>query len=53
MKTKPQPQRIAELIESAKQQFGDFSEVKKREFFLNIKEAKIRDYCENSRPTDA
>jgi hypothetical protein len=36
------PQRIAELIESAKQQFGDFSEVKKREIFLTVKEAKIR-----------
>jgi len=36
--TKP----IAELIESAKQQFGDFSETQKREIFLCIKEAKAR-----------
>ena len=31
-----------ELIESAKQHFGDFSEVKKQEIFLCIKEAKVR-----------
>jgi hypothetical protein len=42
MKANVQTQRIAELIESAKQQFGDFSEVKKQEIFLTIKEAKIR-----------
>jgi hypothetical protein len=42
MKREPQTQRIAELLESAKQQFGDFSEVKKQEIFLTIKEAKAR-----------
>jgi hypothetical protein len=42
MKTKTQIQGIADLIESAKQQFGDFSEVKKQEIFLTIKEAKAR-----------
>jgi hypothetical protein len=42
MKTNPQTQRIAELMESAKQQFGDFSEVKKQEIFLTVKEAKAR-----------
>ena len=42
MKANAQTQRIAELIESAKQQFGDFSEVKKQEIFLTIKEAKTR-----------
>jgi hypothetical protein len=40
MKTQAQTKRIAELIESAKQQFGDFSESKKQEIFLCIKEAK-------------
>jgi hypothetical protein len=42
MKTKAQTKRITQLIESAKQQFGDFSEVKKQEIFLTIKEAKAR-----------
>jgi len=42
MKTQTQPQRMTELIESAKQQFGDLSEIQKREIFLTIKEAKIR-----------
>jgi len=42
MKQKTQPKRIAELIESAKQQFGDFSEVKKQEIFLTVREAKTR-----------
>src|SRR4028118_1017670 len=42
MKSNAQTKRIAELIKSAKQQFGDFSEVKKREIFLTVKEAKIR-----------
>jgi len=42
MKANAQTQRIAELIESAKQQFGDYSEVKKQEIFLTVKEAKIR-----------
>src|SRR4028118_58174 len=42
MKANVQTQRIAELMESAKQQFGDFSEIKKQEIFLCIKEAKAR-----------
>jgi len=42
MKTQTQTKRITELIEPAKQQFGDFSEVKKQENFLTIKEAKTR-----------
>ncbi len=42
MKATAQTKRIAELIESAKQQFGDFSEIEKQEIFLTIKEAKIR-----------
>jgi hypothetical protein len=42
MKIKAQTQRIAELIESAKQQFGDFSKVKKQKKFLTVKEAKAR-----------
>jgi hypothetical protein len=42
MKANAQTQRIAELIELAKQQFGDYSEVKKQEIFLTVKEAKIR-----------
>jgi|SRR6476661_377141 len=42
MKAQAPTKRIAELIESAKQQFGDFSEVKKQEIFLCIKEAKVR-----------
>jgi len=42
MKTKAQTQRIAELIESAKQQFGGFSKVKKQKNFLTVKEAKAR-----------
>ena len=42
MKTKSQTKRITELIESLKQQFGDFSEVKKQEIFLTVKEAKAR-----------
>jgi hypothetical protein len=42
MKTKAQTLRIAELIESAKQQFGDFSKVKKQKNFLTVKEAKAR-----------
>jgi hypothetical protein len=33
---------ITELIKSAKQQFGDFSEDKKQQIFLTIKEAKVR-----------
>ncbi len=42
MKTKTQTQPIAELIESANQRFGDFSEVKKQEIFLTVREAKAR-----------
>jgi hypothetical protein len=42
MKNKAQSYRITELMESAKQQFGDFSEDKKQEIFLCIKEAKTR-----------
>ena len=42
MKANAQTKRIAELIESGKRQFGDFSEVKKQEIFLTIKEAKAR-----------
>jgi hypothetical protein len=42
MKTQTQTKRITELIESAKQQFGDFSKVKKQKNFLTVKEAKAR-----------
>ena len=42
MKAQAHTKRIAELIESAKQQFGDFSEIKKQEIFLTVKEAKAR-----------
>jgi hypothetical protein len=42
MKSQAQTKRITDLIESAKQKFGDFSEVKKQEIFLWIKEAKAR-----------
>ncbi len=42
MKANLQTQRIAELIKSAKQQFGDFSENKKQEIFLTVREAKAR-----------
>ena len=42
MKANAQTKRIAELIDSAKQQFGDFSEVKKQEIFLTVREAKAR-----------
>ncbi|MEG4977216.1 hypothetical protein [Microcoleus sp. K4-B3] len=42
MKAQSQTKQIAKLIESAKQQFGDFSEVQKQEIFLCIKEAKAR-----------
>jgi len=42
MEAQTQNKRIVELIESAKQQFGDFSEVKNQEIFLTIKEAKVR-----------
>jgi hypothetical protein len=41
-KNQTQNKRIAELIESAKQKFGDFSEVENQEIFLTIKEAKTR-----------
>lgn len=42
MKTQIQSQEIVALVESAKQQFGDFSEAKKLEFFLTVKEGKAR-----------
>jgi hypothetical protein len=42
MKANAQTKRIAELVDSAKQKFGDFNEVKKQEIFLTIKEAKAR-----------
>lgn len=42
MKAQAPTKRIAELIKSAKERFGDFSEVKKQEIFLCIKEAKSR-----------
>lgn len=42
MKAKVQTQRIAEVIALAKKQFGDFSEARKQEIFLCIKEAKVR-----------
>ena len=42
MKAQAQTQRIAELVKLAKQQFGDFSEIKKQEIFLCIEEAKTR-----------
>lgn len=42
MKAQAKNKPIAEILESAKHQFGDFSEVKKQEIFLCIKEAKSR-----------
>ena len=42
MKARANTRRIAQLINLAKQQFGDFSEIKKQEIFLCIKEAKAR-----------
>ncbi len=42
MKAQAHTEHIAELIKSAKQQFGDFSEDKKQEIFLTIREAKAR-----------
>jgi len=42
MKAQAHTKHIAELIKSAKQHFGDFSEDKKQQIFLTIKEAKIR-----------
>jgi hypothetical protein len=42
MKANAQTKRIAELIKSAKQRFGDFSEDKKQEIFLTVREAKAR-----------
>jgi hypothetical protein len=43
MKAQAHTKHIAELIKSAKQQFGDFSEDKKQQIFLTIKEAKVRE----------
>ncbi|MEG4117301.1 hypothetical protein QUA43_07350 [Microcoleus sp. N9_B4] len=37
-----QNRQIADLVQSAKEQFGDFSDAKKQEIFLCIKEAKAR-----------
>lgn len=37
-----QNRQIAELVQSAQVQFGDFSDAKKREIFEIIKEAKSR-----------
>ena len=42
MKAQAHTKHIAEIIKSAKQQFGDFSEDKKQQIFLTIKEAKVR-----------
>jgi hypothetical protein len=42
MKAQAQTKHIAELINLGKQQFGDFSEDKKQQIFLTIKEAKVR-----------
>jgi hypothetical protein len=42
MKAQAHTKHIAELIKSAKQQFGDFSEDKKQEICLTVKEAKTR-----------
>ena len=42
MKAQAHTKHIAELIKSAKQQFGDFSEDEKQQIFLTIKEAKVR-----------
>jgi hypothetical protein len=42
MRNQTKTERIATLMQLAKQQFGDFSEVKKQEIFLCIKEAKAR-----------
>jgi hypothetical protein len=42
MKAQANTKRIAEVIESARQRFGDFSKIKKQEIFLCIKEAKTR-----------
>ena len=42
MKAQANTKRIAEVIESGRQRFGDFSEITKQEIFLCIKEAKTR-----------
>ena len=42
MKAQTHIKHITELVESAKQHFGDFSEEKKQQIFLTIKEAKGR-----------
>ncbi len=42
MKTQAQTKGVTELIESATQRFGDFSEIEKQEIFLTVKEAKAR-----------
>ncbi|MEG4329360.1 hypothetical protein [Microcoleus sp. herbarium5] len=40
--SKTQNRQITDLVQSAKEQFGDFSDAKKQEIFLCIKEAKAR-----------
>lgn len=50
MKANAQTKRIAELIESAKQRFDDFSEVKKQEIFLTVREAKARGLLQKQPP---
>jgi len=42
MKAQARTQHIANLLKTAKPQFGDFSEDKKQQIFLTIKEAKVR-----------
>lgn len=42
MNGKTQNKQIAELVQSAQKQFGDFSDAKKREIFEIIKETKLR-----------
>ena len=42
MNAQTQNREIAKLVQSAQEQFGDFSDAKKREIFETIKEAKAR-----------
>jgi len=42
MNTQTRNKQIAELVQAAQQQFGDFSHAKKREIFEIVKEAKTR-----------
>jgi hypothetical protein len=50
MKTEAQTKRITELIELARQKFGDFNEAKKQEIFLTVKEAKARGLLRKQSP---